>query len=235
MASSQGHSSPRPDSPLNGNNGGSPQQSEKNPHRRCISLGEWTQFCRGIGVLKDDESHQVIRSTCRIWPPYGLKDGLYRDVLFQKSKFSYSFHLLNTAQWGMMLIQLASSAVLTALGSLPNKTGPTITVIAAANTCIAGVLALIHNSGVPYRYRLDSNEFSKLEDHLKAIIETGLVPAHQDIHEVLADCFDMYRAARQTVQDNVPSSYMTGVPSAGTATGAAPKTPAPRNRGTETA
>ena len=69
------------------------------------------------------------------------------------------------------------------------------------NTCVGGILALLHNSGLPSRYRSDRNEFYKLEEHLKSIVDTALVPADQDINEVLADCYTMFRDARQTVQD----------------------------------
>ncbi|KAI1499687.1 hypothetical protein F5X99DRAFT_430416 [Biscogniauxia marginata] len=185
----------------------SPNHFEKDLSHRLLSHAEWSQFCRGVGVLKDDESDQVVRPTSRWWPPAGFKDGLYQDVLFEKTKFSYWFHLVNAAQWILMLSQLALGAVLTAIGSISHQDGPRITIIAAVQTCISGILALIHNSGLPYRYRSDRNEFYKLEEHLKSIIDTALVPADKSIHEVLADCFDMFRAARQTVQDNIPASY----------------------------
>ncbi|KAI1631958.1 hypothetical protein F4809DRAFT_653642 [Biscogniauxia mediterranea] len=197
-----GGSSPRPYDPPKGS-----------PHRRLISHNEWVQFCRGVGVLRDEESNEVVRPTSRCWPPSGFKDGLYRDVLFEKTKFSYWFHMVNAAQWILMLTQLAMGAALTALGSLSKADGPVITIVAAISTCVAGILALIHNSGLPYRYRSDRNEFYKLEEHLKAIIDTGLIPADQNVHEVLGDCFDMFRAARQTVQDNIPASYKTGAAS----------------------
>lgn len=76
---------------------------------------------------------------------------------------------------------------------------------------------MMHNSGLPDRYRSDRNEFYKLEEHLKSIIDTSLVPADQDINEVLAGCFDMFRDARQTVQNNIPATY-TPVPPSGKTT-----------------
>ncbi|KAI0599380.1 hypothetical protein F4775DRAFT_600186 [Biscogniauxia sp. FL1348] len=228
-----GHSpSPPPDSPPN-DKGGSPKPydpANESHHRRLISHNEWVQFCQGVGVLKDHESNEVVRITNRCWPPSGFKDGLYQDVLYEKSKFSYWFHIVNAVQWILMLSQLALGATLTALGSLPKGDGPMITIIAAISTCVSGVLALIHNSGLPYRYRSDRNEFYKLEEHLKSIIDTGLVPADQNIHEVLADCFDMFRSARQTVQDNIPASYKAGAASKApppTTVSGAPQKPPP--------
>ncbi|CAJ2512908.1 Uu.00g010270.m01.CDS01 [Anthostomella pinea] len=174
---------------------------------RRLSDAEWVQFCHGIGVLKDDESKEVIRPTSVVWPPKGFKDGLFQDVLFEKSKFTYWFHMLSTVRWVMMLLQLALSAVLTALGSVSRKDGTAITVIAAINTGVAGVLAMLHNSGLPDRYRSDRNEYYKIEEHMKEIIDTGLVPQDQSTNDVIAGCFDMFQAAKQTVQSNVPASY----------------------------
>ncbi|KAI1373665.1 hypothetical protein F4677DRAFT_428806 [Hypoxylon crocopeplum] len=220
MASQPPSSSPKP----NNGNGNAPQ-SPKDPKKetyRLLSHAEWIQFCRGVGVLKDDESEEVIRPTSQWWPPKGFRDGLYQDVLFEKTKFTYGFHGVSAVNWTLMLVQIAMSAVLTALGSVSSssKQGTAITAIAAVNTCIGGILALMHNSGLPDRYRKDRNEFCKIEEHIKSIIDTALVPADQDINEVLAGCFDMFRDARQTVQNNVPASY-TSAPASG-------KTPAGR-------
>ncbi|KAL7628109.1 hypothetical protein AAE478_002306 [Parahypoxylon ruwenzoriense] len=208
MASQPPPASPRP------NSGSVPQRSvdTEKENYRLLSHDEWVQFCRGVGVFRDDESEEIIRPTSRWWPPKGFRDGLYQDVLVEKTKFTYWFHSVGAVNWILMLLQIAMSAVLTALGSIPRKDGTAITTIAAVNTCVGGILALMHNSGLPDRYRSDRNEFYKLEEHLKSIVDTALVPADQDINDVLATCFDMFRDARQTVQNNIPASY-TAAPS----------------------
>ncbi|KAI1107754.1 hypothetical protein F4804DRAFT_296996 [Jackrogersella minutella] len=206
-------SSPKP--PSSSGNGNAPKKpgDPKKETYRLLSHSEWLQFCRGIGVFKDDESEEVVRPTSSWWPPKGFRDGLYQDVLVEKTKFTYGFHIVGAITWLLMLIQIAMSAVLTALGSMSTsssssmKNGTAITSIAAVNTCVGGVLALLHNSGLPDRYRSDRNEFNKLEEHLKSIVDTALVPADQDINDVLAGCFDMFRDARQTVQNNIPAIY----------------------------
>lgn len=48
-------------------------------HYRLMTKAEWLQFCRGVGVLKDDESEEVIRTTSRLWPPSAFRDGLFSD------------------------------------------------------------------------------------------------------------------------------------------------------------
>ncbi|KAI0020533.1 hypothetical protein F4780DRAFT_779429 [Xylariomycetidae sp. FL0641] len=189
--------------------------SEKHGEHRVLSHSEWIQFCRGVGVLKDDEPDDapIARPSGGCWPPRGLKDGLYRDVLFQKTKFTYWFHILSSISWCLMLIQIALSAVLTALGSQSEHYKIPITTLAAVNTSIAGILALMHNSGLPDRYRSDRNQFLLVEEQIKEVIDTGIVPADFSISDVLAGCFDLFHEARQTVQSNIPASY---TPSAST-------------------
>lgn len=67
----------------------------------------------------------------------------------------------------------------------------------------------MHNGGLPDRYRSNRNEFNKLEEHLKLIVDTALVPINDSVNDVLADCFHRFRVARQTVQNNIPASYTT--------------------------
>ncbi|KAI1265745.1 hypothetical protein F5Y18DRAFT_385703 [Xylariaceae sp. FL1019] len=191
-------------------NKGSPENAPApDGHYRKMTKTEWLQFCHGIGVLKDEESAVVLRASNRVWPPSGFRDGLYGDILFEKSKFTYWFHILSTIRWVLMLAQIALSAVLTAFGATSSKTfGTAITTIAAANTAIAGILALMHNSGLPDRYRSDRNEFYKLEEHIKAIVDTGLIPAGNNVNDVLAQCWVCFQTALQSVQNNVPAAYI---------------------------
>ncbi|KAI0406825.1 hypothetical protein F4802DRAFT_612978 [Xylaria palmicola] len=220
MAASTGHqhdgtptlSPPPPPPQLEGNNvprpGPSPLEGHtQNQSFRLMSKGEWLQFCRGVGILKDDESEEVVRATSRLWPPSGFKDGLYSDILYEKTKFNYYYHALCVIAWVLMLLQLALSAILTALGATSSSNGTPITIIAAVNTSVAGILALLHNSGLPDRYRWNRNEFYKLEEHLKAVVDTGLVPASYGVNDVLAESFEMFTTALQTVQNNAPSMY----------------------------
>ncbi|KAF3067105.1 putative c6 transcription factor protein [Daldinia childiae] len=210
--------SPKPNN-SNGSTPPKPKDHGKDTYR-LLSHDEWVQFCRGVGVFKDDESEEVIRPTSTLWPPKGFRDGLYQDVLTEKTLFTYKFHSVDIISWLLMLLQIAMGAVLTALGSVSSsKNGTAITSIAAVNTCVGGILALLHNSGLPARYRSDRNEFYKLEEHIKSIVDTALVPVDQDINAVLANCYEIFRDARQTVQNNIPASYTTS-PTSGKAPGA---------------
>ncbi|KAI0204960.1 hypothetical protein F4808DRAFT_456702 [Astrocystis sublimbata] len=195
-------------------NNGTNDNDEHGDKHRLMRKGEWLQFCRGVGILKDEESEEVIRATSRMWPPRGFKDGLYNDILYEKTKYTYYYHALSIIAWILMLLQLALSAILTALGATSSSNGTPITIIAAINTGVAGILALLHNSGLPDRYRWDRNEFYKTEEHIKAIVDTGLIPATHGVNDVLAECFDMFATALQTVQNNAPTMYSSpgGVP-----------------------
>ncbi|KAH7031133.1 uncharacterized protein B0I36DRAFT_362873 [Microdochium trichocladiopsis] len=184
-----------------------PADPEKDAYRH-MSHDEWVLFCRGVGVFKDDESEEVTRPTSTWWPPRGFRDGLYQDVLHEQAKYSYYFQSLTVIRWTLMVVQLAMNATMTALGSL-DQDGTIITIIAAINTSISGVLALMHNGGLPDRYRSNRNEFNKLEEHLKLIVDTALVPIDDSVNDVLADCFHRFRVARQTVQNNIPATYTT--------------------------
>lgn len=117
---------PTPPKPTDGGAASKPSASHEKIAYRLLSHTEWAQYCRGVGVFKDDESEQIIRPTSQWWPPNGFRDGLYRDVLIEKTKFGYWFRAIGTVTWTLMLIQIAISAVLTALGSLPSKDGTAI-------------------------------------------------------------------------------------------------------------
>lgn len=119
-------SSPKPNNGNakgNGNGAPPPKPGDSGQETyRLLTHPEWVQFCRGIGVFKDDESEEVVRPTSRWWPPKGFRDGLYQDVLVEKTKFAYWFHCVSGLCWTLMLLQIAMSAVLTALGSVASAT-----------------------------------------------------------------------------------------------------------------
>ena len=120
----------------------------------------------------------------------------------------YSYHFASTIRWVLLILQLILGASLTALGSMSYKDGTPITVLGAANTVIAGLLALLHNSGLPDRYRYDKAEFEQVEDHIRELLTTGLVRADKSVNDVLAECYDMYHHAKTTVEANMPAAYI---------------------------
>ena len=163
--------------PTTPNPPGDHSKSDSSSQHRFLSPSEWARVAHGIGAIKDGETHTVVHPTCWYWPSKGLPDGLYRDVVTQRTKYYISYQLLSTLRWFLMIVQITIGAVLTALGSIKlYDTSTPITALAAANTIGAGILALLHNSGLPDRYRLDKAEFSKVEDFLKVRLYS-IIPA----------------------------------------------------------
>ncbi|KAL0933184.1 C6 transcription factor [Colletotrichum truncatum] len=174
---------------------------------RFLTPSEWTIFAHGIGGVKDTEGHVALHPTCWYYPPKGIPNGLYRDVIWHRTKYFYFYHGMSTIRWVGYILQIIFGAVLTAIGSMSYKDGTPITILAAANTINAGILALLHNSGLPDRYRSDQAEFGEVEDHLKKVLDTGIVPEDMTIDQVLIQCFDLYWEAKSTIQANIPAVY----------------------------
>ncbi|KAL2264369.1 hypothetical protein VTK26DRAFT_5795 [Humicola hyalothermophila] len=191
---------PAPDDP--------PAAASPTPHR-FLTPTEWARVAHGIGAIQEGETHQVVHPTCWYWPPKGLPDGLYRDVVTQRTRYCIGYQLLSMLRWFLMVLQITIGAVLTALGSvkLEGSSSTPITALAVVNTMDAGLLALLHNSGLPDRYRLDMAEFSKVEDSLRELLDTGIVKAHQTVDDVLTECFAQFHHAKATVLANKPEAY----------------------------
>ncbi|KAM0431916.1 hypothetical protein ACHAPT_005169 [Fusarium lateritium] len=177
------------------------------PRHRFLTEAEWTILARGVGAIRDAEENALVTPTSWWWPAKGLPPGLYADVIRRRSLCFYFFHLASTVRWGLLVAQLVLGASLTALGAFSFANGISITVLGAANTVIAGLLALLHNSGLPDRYRYDMAEFEEVEDHIKEILTTRLVRADLTLDQVLAQCYDLFHDAKTTVEANMPATY----------------------------
>jgi hypothetical protein len=77
-----------------------------------------------------------------------------------------------------------------------------MTTIAAVNTINAGLLALMHHSGLPHRYKNDWKEFDGVEVHVKELMESGLVKEGVGRDQAIETCFSMYRKAMERVVRN---------------------------------
>ncbi|KAL6896481.1 hypothetical protein GGI43DRAFT_429031 [Trichoderma evansii] len=207
-------------------------QHHQTPRHRFLSPAEWGVVAHGIGGIRDREQHTPIHPTSWLWPPKGMPRGLYKDTVTQRTKFFYLYHMSSSIRWILMLLQLFIGATLTALGSMSFKQGTPITILGAANTIIAGLLAFLQNSGLPDRYRCDKSEFEALEDHIKEILDSGIAPSDQTTDQILAECFDLYQDVKATVCANLPANYMPRItqqgsqrPRALTQSGSHPATP----------
>lgn len=164
-------STPQPSPPHGPQQPGPRPKSFPSPTKhRFLTPAEWARVAHGVGAIRENETHTVVHPTCWYWPPNGMPEGLYRDVITQRSKSCISYHLVSMLRWFLMILQIILGATLTALGSVQMEHGVPITVLAAINTIDAGLLALMHNSGLPDRYRLDKVEYCKVEDFLKVFV-----------------------------------------------------------------
>ncbi|KAF4332638.1 c6 transcription factor [Fusarium beomiforme] len=177
------------------------RKKHKNVKYRFLTQTEWTILARGVGGIKDTEHNKPI------YPPKGLPPGLYRDCVYRRTVSSYSFHFIGFVRAILFVLQLMIGASITALSS-GGVDDTAITILAASNTVIAGLLALLHNSGIPDRYRYDKVEFEKVEDHIREVLATGIVRADQSVQEALAKCYDFFNHAKRTIEANMPASYV---------------------------
>ncbi|KAL5090599.1 hypothetical protein Trisim1_004224 [Trichoderma cf. simile WF8] len=200
--------SPKDSSPPKPHRSPGDEHHHQTPRHRFLSPTEWGVVAHGIGGIRDREQHTPIHPTSWVWPPRGMPRGLYKDTVTQRTKFFYLHHASSGIRWILMLLQLFIGATLTALGSMSFSQGTPITILGAANTVIAGLLAFLQNSGLPDRYRYDKSEFEALEDHIKEILDSGIAPADQTADQILAECFDLYQDAKATVSANLPANYM---------------------------
>ncbi|KAM3511705.1 hypothetical protein MY11210_004662 [Beauveria gryllotalpidicola] len=136
-----------------------------------------------------------------------MANGLYRDVVQRRTKCLILFYAATLMQWTFMLLQLCISATLTALGSVAVRDGTPITVLGAVNTVSASILAFLHNSGIPDRYRKDMDELRQVEDHIKELLDSGIAPVALSPEQIIAECFDLYQDAIATMKANLPDNY----------------------------
>jgi hypothetical protein len=135
-----------------------PTKSSSDPALRQLSEKERIDVCRAIGAYSDDEE-----KLSRIIDVKKLPDGLYKEVIVSRKKSQRTYNIVSFLYNICLVLQLVLGAILTSLGAsekITKKSVP-ITVLAAANTINAGIIALLHNSGLPGRYGNDTAEYSQ--------------------------------------------------------------------------
>ncbi|EKD21071.1 uncharacterized protein L3040_000891 [Drepanopeziza brunnea f. sp. 'multigermtubi'] len=180
---------------------------DPSPSVTRLSDSDHSLVCQSIGALSVDESGRVQHPTSFLYPPKGLPNGLYKDVVRSRTISQYQYYLSSFMFTSALILQLLLGAALTGIGSTSAGTSTTITVLAAVNTVLAGVLALMHNSGLPDRYKNDWTEFDEVEMYLNELVEAGIVSSGWSRDQVIEHCFALYRRAKGTVAKNKPSAY----------------------------
>ena len=106
------------------------------------------------------------------------------------------------------LSQIVVAATLTALGAA-DASYIAITVLGSVNTVIAGIQTYLKGQGLPNRLRQYEFGLRKLREYIE---DRERDFSHADCtlnvdHEI-ADIADMYKAVRQTAEDNTPDNYL---------------------------
>lgn len=185
-----------------------------------LSPADFAIVCHAIGATANGETQALLHPTSVIYPPKGLTDGLYKNVIRSRTISQYQYYTCSIFFNISLILQLLLGAALTALGSSSHQNGKNtaITILAAANTVNAGLLALMHNSGLPDRYKKDCDEFDSVYMFMKELMDTGIVKQGLTREDIIADCYTRYAVARETVSRNKPASYSATGSSAGAST-----------------
>jgi hypothetical protein len=158
--------------------------------------------------------------TQHFWPPSGLPEGLYKTVLRERYNNQNKFYAIATIYNACLIAQLVLGAALTSLSASNAADHHTaITILAAANTVNAGLVALLHNSGLPGRIRNDFVEYEKVQLWMEEVMRGGVALGNGLNKEGLPDGLTVrdrvvgeanarYWRARATVEKNRPNAYI---------------------------
>jgi hypothetical protein len=109
-----------------------------------------------------------------MFPPRGFPEGLYKDNIRSRVMSQYQYYSICILFNLILLLRLILCAIMTALSSMASGKDmdsgkdTRMTTIAAVNTINAGLLALMHHSGLPHRYKNDWKEFDGVEYMLRS-------------------------------------------------------------------
>jgi hypothetical protein len=138
--------------------------------------------------------------------------GIYRAVIREQQLKRRQHAILGFLVYAAHFAQIAIGAVLTALGPLAGSHAVAITVLGAANTVVAGVLALVKGQGLPERLRKDEVEFRRLQDWIEeteALLAVGVIGRdRREAGMLVESAFKKYNAAKASVDNNKPDSYV---------------------------
>lgn len=153
-----------------------------------LSATDHAYVCHAIGVTSDHEANTLLWPKSIIYPPKGLPDGLYKDVIRSRTICTYQYYFCVILFNVSLFLQLILGAATTALASASTKENTAVTILAAANTVNAGILALMHNSGIPDRFKNDLTEFEKVELFMREVIGGGIVRENVTKEDIVSDC-----------------------------------------------
>jgi hypothetical protein len=165
-------------------------------------------FRRALGI----NFHMQTSDNCTLEEGRKTAIGIYKAVIREQSTKKYQHMALNILLYTCHFAQIVFGAVLTALGPSAADHSLVITILGAANTVIAGLLALIKGQGLPERLRKDEVEFRKLQDWIEeteALLAVGIIGRdRKEVGLLVEIAFKKYNAAKASEENNRPDSYV---------------------------
>ncbi|KAI5926272.1 hypothetical protein F4810DRAFT_588334 [Camillea tinctor] len=138
--------------------------------------------------------------------------GIYRSVIEAQTKLYIQHAVLQAFLYLCYFAQIIIGAALTALGPTASRYEVVITVLGAANTVLAGVLALIKGSGQPQKLGKDRIGFRRLQDWIEeteALLAVGVIGRNRkEVGLLVESAFKRYNAAKASEENNNPEFYV---------------------------
>ncbi|KAL2044835.1 hypothetical protein N7G274_002610 [Stereocaulon virgatum] len=162
------------------------------------------RFLTGIDTPK------IIAGGHRSRPAKNL--GIYSRVVAEETKTRWQYYFMASIINLSFLGQIVVAATLTALGAA-DASHIAITVLGSVNTVIAGVQTYLKGQGLPNRLRQYEFGLRKLREHIEDLERAfSHVDCRLNVDNEISDIAAMYKAVRQTAEDNTPDTYlpMTG-------------------------
>ena len=134
--------------------------------------------------------------------------GIYSRVVSEERKTQVQYYVMASIIEASFLSQIVVAATLTALGAA-DASYIAITVLGSVNTVIAGIQTYLKGQGLPNRLRQYEFGLRKLREYIEdreRDFSDANCPLNVD-HEI-ADIAAMYKAVRQTAEDNTPDNYL---------------------------
>ena len=134
--------------------------------------------------------------------------GIYSRVISEEKKTQVQYYVMATIIEASFLSQIVVAATLTALGAA-DASYIAITVLGSVNTVIAGIQTYLKGQGLPNRLRQYEFGLRKLREYIE---DRERDFSHADctlnVDVEIADIAAMYKAVRQTAEDNTPDNYL---------------------------
>ncbi|KAI1504581.1 hypothetical protein F5X99DRAFT_423439 [Biscogniauxia marginata] len=138
--------------------------------------------------------------------------GIYRSVIEAQTKKYLQHAALQAFLYACYFAQIIIGAALTALGPTASRYERVITVLGAANTILAGVLAMIKGSGQPQKLGKDRVGFRRLQDWIEeteALLSVGVIGRNRtEVGLLVESAFKRYNAAKASEENNNPEFYV---------------------------